>query len=102
MTVTVQGMSTLSMTLVCPFGLLLSFWTRLPYLFVLVEPWPYVLVVLDRKSTRRNFSLSGLYGQMSAHDSDRSGVVHLVHDPCLPTWTAFVILDSSSISRISC
>ena len=38
MTVTVQGLSTLSMTLVCPFGLLLSFWTLLPYLLFLVEP----------------------------------------------------------------
>ena len=47
MTVTVQGLSTLSMTLVCPLGLLLSFWTLLPYLVFLVEPWPYVLVVLQ-------------------------------------------------------
>jgi len=47
MTVTVQGLSTLSMTLVCPFELHLTFWTLLPYLFFIVEPWPCFLVALQ-------------------------------------------------------
>jgi len=36
MTVTVQGLSTLSMNLVCQIKPLLSFWTLLPYLYLLV------------------------------------------------------------------
>ena len=47
MALTVQRLSTLYMTLLCPFGLLLSFWTLLPYLLFLVESWPYVLVALQ-------------------------------------------------------
>ena len=89
LTVTVKGSSTVSMTLVCPFGLLLPFWTLLLYLLFLVEPCPYVIVALQSSICSACFSLDPFCPRMAFQRCPCASILFLLLVQQLGSLTTF-------------